>query len=65
MTQNLAKSIKTYESDTFSASGSKITKWESEQIAETLVVRAIQQMINTDTMDGCDITDELISLRDM
>lgn len=60
----LVKSIQEYESDTFSATASKLTKKEANHIANLLVCHAIQDLIDTDTMDGVRLSEELEDLRE-
>lgn len=48
----LVKTIKEYESDTFSASGSEITDEEATRIAYGLVSKGIQDFIDLETLDG-------------
>jgi hypothetical protein len=59
----LVKTIAEYESDTFSSEASEITQAEAEQVAFELVRRDIQARIDTDTMDGVDISEELEEIR--
>lgn len=59
----LCEEIRKYESDTFSASSSRIKRSEAKQIADILVVEAIQALIDTDTMDGCRLSEELENIR--
>jgi hypothetical protein len=59
----LVKEIMQYESDTFSASDSQLTRLEAEKIARAFIIRDIQGRIDTDTMDGIDITEELEEIR--
>ena len=60
----LVKTINEYESDTFSASGSEITISEAIQIADNLVCHKIQGMIDTHTLDGVMIDEELDTIRE-
>lgn len=60
----LKRVIKDYESDTFSAEGSELTDLEAETIAERLIIRAIQHLIDCDSLDGIDITEELEAIRE-
>ncbi len=61
--RELQKTIEEYESDTFSASASKLTKEEAERMTETLIVRTIQRLIDTETMDGLMLQSELDEIR--
>ncbi len=56
--------VREYESDTFSASGSKLKRGEAKKIAEKLVVEDIQSRIDMERMDGLDITDLLEEIRE-
>lgn len=60
----LVDEIAKYESDTFSASQSKLKRSEAFRIAEKMVLEDIQARIDTDTMDGCMISEELENIRD-
>ena len=59
----LVETIRTYESDTFSAEASKLTRSEALKIASNLVCHKIQGMIETHTMDGDIISQELEIIR--
>lgn len=61
--EELITTIHEYESDTFSASANKLTKNEAELIAIEFVIRDIARRINTETMDGVMISEELENLR--
>jgi hypothetical protein len=60
----LVKSIMEYESDTFSAERSEITLDEAIEIADKFVCHKIQGLIDTHTMDGVMIDEELAEIRD-
>lgn len=57
----LYDTVKEYESDTFSASGAEMTEDESGHIVVTLINQALQDMIDTNTLDGVAL-DEMLSL---
>jgi len=58
-THDLSKEIMEYESDTFSASGSKITREEADFIAEKLL-----EFWSKENLDGISITNILDVARD-
>lgn len=60
----LFDTIKEYESDTFSAEGSELTEEEAEAITVTLINRALQSMIDTETLDGVTIDEMLSDMRE-
>lgn len=60
----LIESILDYESDTFSASSSKITEQEAYTIAERFILEDITKRIDTDTVDGVMLSEELENIRD-
>lgn len=57
--KTLVKTIREYESDTFSATATKLKKREAEQIAAALASRAIQELIDGETLDGITLSEEL------
>ncbi len=59
----LVDEILNYESDTFSSEGSELTVPEAEKIALAFILRDMQRRIDTDTMDGNMITEELETIR--
>lgn len=59
----LLAAVKEYESDTFSASARHLTDDEAEAITAALIGHAIQQLIDTDTLDGVRLTEELENVR--
>lgn len=61
--EELFDSIKSYESDTFSASGSEITDGEVATVTLNLVQEAVQALIDTDTLDGVRLSEELENIR--
>lgn len=60
----LTVTIATYESDTFSASGEKITYDEANRIASELVYDKITDLVELDTLDGVIISEALENIRD-
>lgn len=62
--KELFSTILHYESDTFSASGSELCRQEALLIADKLVCKAIQDLIDTNTMDGIAISSVLEELRE-
>lgn len=62
--KELIATIAEYESDTFSASGSELTAGEAEQVAETMVVRVLQDMIDCKIMDGDELSEVLETVRE-
>lgn len=60
---HLVDEILTYESDTFSSEASEITPSEAEKIAMIFILKDIENRIDTNTMDGCMIDNELYELR--
>lgn len=60
----LIVTIYSYESDTFSAEASKLTRSEAIKIAQRLIVPKIRGLIDCDTMDGVAISEELEDIRD-
>lgn len=60
----LYSTVREYESDTFSAQGFDLTDEEAESIAIILINRALQDMIDTNTLDGVTINEELIAIRE-
>lgn len=61
--RELVKTIKEYESDTFSSEAMELTDKEAEKIARAFIIRDIQARIDTDTMDGLMIGEELDEIR--
>lgn len=55
--------IAEYESDTFSAIGSRLTIEEAEEVAYKLLIPSINRLIEGDTMDGLMITEVLEEIR--
>lgn len=60
---DLNRTVVEYESDTFSASACKLTGEESDKITEELVVYALKQLIDLDTLDGVRLSEELENIR--
>ena len=60
----LVDTILAYESDTFSSEASNLTPAEAEQIAFNIILHDMQNRIDTNTMDGGMISDELEEIRD-
>lgn len=60
----LIDTIKDYESDTFSASGSSITDEEATQIALRFILGHIDGLVEARTMDGVMLSDALSDIRD-
>lgn len=60
----MVNEIMEYESDTFSASGSKLKRTEAVKIAEAFTLEDMQARIDTDTMDGEMITNVLEEIRE-
>jgi len=60
----LVETIKEYESDTFSASRSKLKASEALKIASSLVCHKIQGLIDGHTLDGLIIDEELWIIRE-
>lgn len=52
-----------YESDTFSASATELTDSEATKITTELITYALQQLIDTDTLDGVRLSEELENIR--
>lgn len=61
--EELHKTVKEYESDTFSASASELTEAEALTITANLIKYALQGLIDTDTMDGVRLSEELENIR--
>ena len=59
----LVDEILKYESDTFSSEASELTAHEAEQIAIAFILHDIEQRIDTNTMDGVMISEELENIR--
>ena len=59
----LLDTVKQYESDTFSASASGLTDDEAFTITAELINHALQQLIDTDTLDGVRLAEELDNIR--
>lgn len=62
--QALYETVRDYESDTFSASASKLTEGEAQDITVALINYALRQLSDCDTLDGVRLTEELENLRD-
>ena len=60
----LYETVRDYESDTFSASGSKLTGEELVDIVVRLINHAVHEMSECNTLDGCRLTEELADIRD-
>lgn len=60
----LIKTVREYESDTFSAEESKLTDAEALKITQSLVLRALDSLIELDELDGVIISEELENIRD-
>lgn len=61
--EELHKTVREYESDTFSASASELTDGEALTITANLIKYALQRLIDTDTMDGVRLSEELENIR--
>lgn len=59
----LVDEILQYESDTFSSDASELTPAEAEKIAFAFILQDMQERIDTNTMDGVMITEELENIR--
>lgn len=62
--QALYETVRDYESDTFSASASKLTPSEIVQITCALINHALREMSDTNTLDGVRLTEELENIRE-
>lgn len=62
--EELLKTVQEYESDTFSATGSELTEEEAIIITVALIEHATQQLIDTDTLDGVRLAEELENIRE-
>lgn len=60
----LVKTIKEYESDTFSASAVGLKRSEALRMASAIACHALQELIDCDTLDGVRLTEELENIRD-
>lgn len=60
----LLATVAEYESDTFSASASKLTEEEADTITIALISHALQRLIDTDTLDGVRLSEELENIRE-
>lgn len=60
----LVDDVLNYESDTFSSEASEITVEEAEKIAFAFIKHDIQNRIDTNTMDGVMISEELETIRE-
>ena len=60
----LYKTVQDYESDTFSATGSRMTSKECADIVERLVIHDIQDLIDLETLDGVRLDDLLSGIRE-
>lgn len=61
--EELHKSVKEYESDTFSASASELTDAEALTITANIIKWQLQRLIDTETMDGVLLSEELENIR--
>ncbi len=59
----LLDTVREYESDTFSASASELTDDEAFTITIELTNYALQRLIDTDTLDGVRLSEELDNIR--
>lgn len=59
----LVDEILKYESDTFSSEASELTPAEAEKIAFAFILQDVQERIDTDTMGGVMISEELENIR--
>lgn len=62
--EELVDTIEQYESDTFSAESSRLTREEAETIALEFVLRDLDKRIRCETMDGDMITEQLAIIRE-
>ena len=59
----LVDEILKYESDTFSSEASELIPAEAEKIAIAFILHDIEERIDTNTMDGLKISEELETIR--
>ena len=59
----LYRTVQDYESDTFSATGSRMTSKECAAVVEQLIIVALQELIDCDSLDGVRLSEILGDMR--